>query len=283
MQTAYLSIPAGKLFIKYCKNHAWAATNHCMHVTFVSYTIFILRLILLILLCLWGIGGFAQTFSGKVTEATTGQPLYPVTVVNIRTQQATYTTEGGNFNIAAQQGDKIAFSYVGYKTLEYPVTENDAGKTTTIRMVRVSYQLKELVLMPDFTQYQIDSIERVKTYRPFLTRTKSSAFSSPVSFVAEKFNKRSKQIFRFQKKFGQWEDERFIDSRYTPELANEMTGLDGDSLAHFMNAYPMPYDYARAATELEMKMWIRDHYRQWLKMIDTTGIPVINDTLLQKF
>jgi hypothetical protein len=32
-----------------------------------------------------------------------------------------------------------------------------------------------------------------------------------------------------------------------------------------MNAYPMDYDYARAATDLELKMWIRFHYREWKK------------------
>jgi hypothetical protein len=32
-----------------------------------------------------------------------------------------------------------------------------------------------------------------------------------------------------------------------------------------MYAYPMAYDFARTATDLELKMWIRDNYREWLK------------------
>lgn len=241
-----------------------------------------LKSLLLILLCLSGIKSIAGTLKGKVTEATNGQAVYPVTVVNVRTQQATYTTDAGYFTIHAEPGDRIAFSYVGYKPIEHIYTTEDEGQSVSVKMVRVSYYLREIILMPGLTQYQVDSIERVKTYRAFLSRRKSNPVASPVSFVAEKFNKRSKQIFRFQKKFGGWEDERFIDTRYTPELVHEMTGLEDDSLGHFMNANPMPYDYARAATDLELKMWIRDHYRSWLKIIDTAGLPVINDSLIQK-
>jgi hypothetical protein len=43
------------------------------------------------------------------------------------------------------------------------------------------------------------------------------------------------------------------------------TGLTGDSIGYFMYAYPMPYDFVHTATSLEMKMWIRYNYKQWIK------------------
>lgn len=226
---------------------------------------------------------FAQTLKGRVTDAATTSPLYPVTVVNLTTQKATYTSEQGEFTIHAESGDKIAFSFVGYKSTQYQMPISVGIYTTSIKLERISYNLQEVILMPDYTPYQADSIRRVSTYRPFLNRTKSSPITSPFSFVAEKLNKRSKQIFKFKKNFGQWEDARFIDTRYSPELVYEMTGMEGDSIGHFMNANPMPYDYARTATELELKMWIRHHHREWLKTIESTGLPKINDTLLQKY
>ncbi|MCB9047738.1 MAG: carboxypeptidase-like regulatory domain-containing protein [Chitinophagales bacterium] len=238
---------------------------------------------LLAILCfLAPLPGVAQTLKGRVTEKGSGQPLYPVTVVNLSTQKSTYSNPEGYFTIQAVAGDKVAFSYIGYKAAQYQMPISVGVYTADINLEAISYRLQEVILMPDYTQYQIDSIENVKTYRPFLSRSKSSVLGSPFSFVAEKFNKRSKQIFKFQKKFNQWEDARFIDTRYTPELVAEMTGMQGDSLGHFMNAYPMPYDYARAATDLEMKMWIRYHYREWLKVIDSTGIPRINDSLVEQ-
>lgn len=238
--------------------------------------------LLLILCCLASVPGIAQTLKGRVTDKGTGEPLYPVTVVNLSTQQSTYTTQQGYFTIHAEAGDKVAFSFIGYKAVQYQMPISVGVYTTDISMESVSYKLREVILMPDYTEYQIDSIERVQQYRPFLQRQKSSPINSPFSFVAEKFNKRSKQIFKFKKNFNKWEDERFIDTRYTPELVEGMTGMTGDSVGHFMNAYPMPYDYARTATELEMQMWVRFHHREWLKMIDTTGLPVINDSLIKE-
>lgn len=238
--------------------------------------------LLAILCCLISLPSIGQTLKGQVTEKGSKQPLYPVTVVNLSTQRSTYTTQDGFYSIQAVAGDKIAFSYIGYKAVQYQMPISIGTYTTDVSMESVSYRLQEVILMPDYTQYQVDSIERVQKYRPFLSRTKSNAVASPFSFVAEKFNKRSKQIFKFQKNFNKWESERYIDTRYTPELVEEMTGMDGDSVGYFMNAYPMPFDYARSATDLELKMWIRYHHREWLKNIDSTGIPVINDSLIQE-
>jgi hypothetical protein len=242
--------------------------------------ILFLRVLVAILCCLVASPAIAQTLQGKVKDAGTGEPLYPVTVVNLRTQKATYTTQQGDFTIHADKGDIISFTYIGYKPKEYNMPVSVGAYTTNISLQRISYQLQEVILMPGYNQYQVDSIERKRTYRAALSRRKSSPIGSPFSFVAEKFNKRSKQIFKFQRNFNQWEDEKYIDTRYTTDLVYEMTGLEGDSLGHFMNAYPMPYDYARTATDLEMKMWIRHHYREWLSVIDTAGLPKINEALV---
>ena len=130
-------------------------------------------------------------------------------------------------------------------------------------MEPLKVQLQDLIVRPyDYTPYQLDSLERRATHKRSLARQKSSPFS-PFSFVAERLSKKSKRIFKFQESFAYWEDQRFIDTRYTPDLVYEMTGLDDDSLAHFMNATPMPYDFARTASDLELKMWIRSRFKQW--------------------
>ena len=86
-----------------------------------------------------------------------------------------------------------------------------------------------------------------------------------MSAIAEKFSRRAKTIYRFQKTFEAGEIEKFIDTRYYPDIVTALTGLTGDSIGHFMYACPMPYDFARAATDLEVKMWIRSNYKQWAK------------------
>ena len=208
----------------------------------------------------------AQTLQGVVTNVNSGKPLWPVTVVNITTQQAAATDESGFYSIPANPGDKIAFSYIGYHTIEKVKPPSVIVATLNIVMEPTSYGLQEFQVRPGhLTQYQLDSAERVSIYKIQLERTHPSPFLSPASAIAEKFSKKAKETYKFQKVFAAGEIEKFIDTRYSPDLVNELTGITGDSIGHFMYAYPMPYDFARTASDLEIKMWIRSNYKEWIK------------------
>lgn len=208
----------------------------------------------------------AQSMQGIVKDAHTGKPLFAVTVVNEHTQQGTTTDENGLYFIAAATGDKIAFSYIGYKTVERVKPVSVIIATQDIVMEPVNNQLKEFIFHGDRrSQYQIDSAERRAIYRTPLTRRPPSPFNSPVSAIAELFNKKARMAYVFQKSFAVDEANRFIDMKYNAELVGRITGLTGDSIAHFMYANPMPYDYARNASDLEIKMWIRTSYKDWIK------------------
>ncbi len=221
----------------------------------------LLLLVFAVFSCNWA---HAQILKGVVVDKRTGEALYPVTIVNVITQQSTYTNYDGEFAITAKSGEQLIFSFIGYKTQQksMPPTLNIA--TSRIEMEPLTYELQNVLIRPGLTKYQKDSIERHETYIRTLSRQRTTSIMSPVSLIAERVSKHSKQIYRFQKSFNYWEGERFIDSRYTPELVSMLTNLSGDTLANFMNSYPMPYDYARTATDLEIKMWIRYNYKQWL-------------------
>jgi len=167
--------------------------------------------------------------------------------------------------MAAEKGDPILFSFVGYKTQQKTVAPSLGVAEMHIELFRLSYQLEEFIYRPRYTPYQLDSMERQSTYQRTLAREKVTSVMSPVTLLADKLSRKSKQIYRFQKSFNYWEDVKFIESRYSQQLVQQMTGLKGDTLAYFMNANPIPYDYARVASDLELKMWIRERYREWLK------------------
>ncbi len=219
----------------------------------------------------------AQTLQGIVTDARTGKPLFPVTVVNVFTQKATSTDDRGLYSISANNGDVIAFTYIGYKPVKKTKPNSVIVATEDVKMEPTEYQLKEFSFRPgNLNQYQMDSAERASTYKVALRQHHPSPFMSPVSALAEKFSKSAKQVYKFQKNFAAGEIEKFLDTRYTADLVNSITGLTGDSIGHFMYAYPLPYDYARTATDLELKMWIRDNYRDWLKRTTHNTLQVIH-------
>ena len=216
----------------------------------------------------------AQSLQGVVTDAATGLPLFAVTVVNVKTQQGTTTDENGFYTLPANTGESIAFTYIGYKTEVRTKPVSVIISTMNVKLQPSTTQLKEFVFHGDKrSKYQIDSAERKVIYHTVLSRKPPSPFNSPVSAIAELFSKKARMAYQFQKDFAVDEENRFIDTRYTPALVTKMTGLTGDSMAHFMYAYPMPIMYAREASDLELKMWIRDSYKEWIKKqaVDTAG------------
>lgn len=101
-------------------------------------------------------------------------------------------------------------------------------------------------------------LKELKAGEPFVIK-------APISGFIEKRQKKYKRLKAFQKRYIETETQNFIDSRYSPVSVTQLTQLIGDSLITFMQAYPMPYSFARGASELEIKMWIRHNYKEWIK------------------
>ncbi len=208
--------------------------------------------------------------SGVVVDGATGAPLAAVAIVNIATQAGVYTDADGRYTIRAKGGEQLSVSYLGYKTATVTAGTGSDLAAQKIALSRLNYSMNEFIVRPRYTDYQADSIRRYSTYERTLLRRHDGGVQSPISWIAEKVSGKSKAMFRFQKDFARMEDERYIDTRYGPELVAQMTGLTGDTLAHFMYAYPMDYEFARVAGELELKMWIRTNYKEWkIKQRDT--------------
>ena len=217
----------------------------------------------LIFLCS-SLAGSAQTITGTVVDETTGKPLRGATIISgSQPGLETFTDEQGHFSIRGSGGETFRFTAPGYALISRRAPEFLGSVPWKVPMHLFQANLEEVKVKPFSEGYQLDSFDRVSTYQRVLSRQRSSAMS-PASFLMERISKKQRSLFKFQEAFGRMEDDRFIETRYTRELAGSLTGLTGDTLGHFMVDNPMPFDYARAATELEIKMWIRAQYREWI-------------------
>jgi hypothetical protein len=240
--------------------------------------LFVFRYLFIIYFLLLATASDAQKLVGRITDKESGLPLYPVAVTNLNTRITVLCEEDGSYNIDAKTGEAVAFTLMGYKAQQKTVPYSIGVAEVNVQMPALSYTLDEATVI-GLTKYQKDSMYRRGTYaRPLAAR--HAGFMSPFSVLAEQFSKKSKRTFKFQQDFYKWETGLFVDSRFTPELVNSLTGLDGDTLAHFMNTNAMPYEYARAATDLELKMWIRSHYKTYMKEERFKQIPKFKDSLL---
>jgi len=211
-----------------------------------------------------------QTLYGMVVNGETAKPLTPVTIVNISTQQSVITDAQGNFTLPAKDGEIISFSFIGFRTTQ---REAVVDKYLVVEMFPLSVKLKEYILHPDYTRFQRDSAEMAERYskelntqkvKPGFSSANGGGFSGLIGSPVQKMSKSYKQNKKFKENYQKDMEQKYIDTRYKPGLVTALTGYRGDSLAVFMNTYPMAYDFARSATDLEIKMWIRNNHKQYL-------------------
>ncbi len=239
-----------------------------------------MRIVLLICFTLFvSVGVRSQTLRGIVIDGETKQPLYLVNAVDNASSQSTATDERGMFVLPVKNGEVISFSYIGYHTIQRLATTDSV---LTVAMFPLSVSLQEYILHPDYTPYQKDSAEMATRYSTELNKkpikvgfnsANGGGFSGLIGAPVQKLSKSYKQNKKFKENYKKDQEQKFIDTRYTPELTSALTGFAGDSLAIFMNTYPMEYKFARTATDLELKMWIRQNYKDYLKPKKQTAVP----------
>jgi len=231
-----------------------------------------MRLLLVLLWVACRSSCLAQLVTGVLLDTEHHQPIINASVVNKATGGVTLTDADGKFSIAASLGQVLAFSHMSYEASSIIVA---SGNTTDLQVKLVPNEVMlQKVIISSRTKYQTDSAERHEMYGHELTRTLVAkpkmtvgtgiGLSGGFGWLADKITGNSKSAKRFRKGFATDDEVKFIDSRYNTDVVALVIDMkDRDSIATFINHYPMEYDFARAATELEIKAWVRANYREY--------------------
>lgn len=102
------------------------------------------------------------TIKGTVTDDF--EPLIGVTITVQGKMGGTVTDLNGNFTIRASKGDKLVFSYVGYETVEYLVTEE--VQNLEIKLESTAIGIDEVVVTAMGTQRKISTLASISTVSP---------------------------------------------------------------------------------------------------------------------
>jgi len=229
-----------------------------------------LRSFIFALLLLLTCRSAAQVINGIVIDEEDKSAIASVSVQNKKTGYVALTDAMGHFSIAAQPGEVLTFSHLSYGPFSRKVVQTDFGGSMTINLTSVDHRLQQ-VIVSGKTKYQQDSTERHVLFdhelnRPLVPKPKYLGLGCAGCFgwLADKITGNSKKSKHFRNRFAADDELSFIDSRYNPDIVGILTGLeDRDSIAAFMFRYPMDYQFARAATELEIKAWVRYNYREY--------------------
>ncbi|MBS1644679.1 MAG: hypothetical protein JST36_06530 [Bacteroidetes bacterium] len=209
-----------------------------------------------------------QQFHGKVYDEDRNIPLASVLVTNLHSNAMWVSDKDGNIAFTALPGELLRFHLPGYHDYDLRIfSDKDLIK---VGMVRAPIELAEVEVLSPMARYRRDSTFNRQFFHKELgyagRQTKMNysggiGIDGPFSALALWASGKKKYYKNFQKELVALEDMRYASIRYTPELVKAQTGLDDSGANAFIRAHPIPNDFVRYASELELKMWVRNEYR----------------------
>lgn len=196
----------------------------------------------------------------------------PIPSVNIYTNQyGTVSDIDGNFSFKLNPQDTIRFSFVGYET--YLLHLSDSMQTEKLEVeILLKPSLQELgeVTVHSFMSerdfkdaviaYKLPNEKKVRKMAGFYygppKPVKAKAFSSPISYIINKFGKQAKQAKNFEKQKSIYEHQKYLRSKYNKDIVANITGLNGDELDDFMHFCKLSDALIEAANEYDMALAI---------------------------
>ncbi|HEU4553840.1 MAG TPA: carboxypeptidase-like regulatory domain-containing protein [Chitinophaga sp.] len=213
------------------------------------------------------------TLTGQLTDKDNNLVLPYATIINKTTGKRATTDQGGFYRITAKPHDLIVFTFIGYRSDSLVVSAAPAATVThNVQLEVENKMLRSVEVTAQYTPYQLDSIERRNQYRFILDKenTHLAGDNTPQGFGITfspftRFSRREKQKRKFKEIYEKAEEQRYIDSRYTPLLVSQVTGLKGDSLQLFMHDNIPEYNDVRMMRREDLIYWISGKYREWKK------------------
>ncbi|MBW8684011.1 carboxypeptidase-like regulatory domain-containing protein [Chitinophaga rhizophila] len=212
------------------------------------------------------------TVTGTIIDKENQLVLPYASITNKSTGRRTYSDKGGFYKITASPKDVIVFSFLGYKPDSLVVTQSSGTETRDMSLVVEARQLHGVEIGTQYTPYQADSIARRETFGYILDKRDMPLAGSNTPVGAgivfspfTRYSRKEKQKREFKKIFAKAEQERYVDSRYTPVFVSKVTSLKGDSLQMFMRNNHPDHHMLRTMPQEDLIYWITDRYKAWIK------------------
>ena len=191
--------------------------------------------------------------------------LFAVTIQNVTRHRVNTSDLGGNYKIAAENGDTVIFSHLGYISDTMVVNSGMFSERLPIELKeKISYLAS--VDVNEMSRYALDSLSRREDY-DYIFKGKSSnplwdnklsgdgrgVNFSPIGHWSAEEKQKRKLKERLEKE----DNEEFIYYKFSRRVPR-LTGLRGDSLILFINTYKPTYEYCLHASSMDILLYIND-------------------------
>jgi hypothetical protein len=220
------------------------------------------RIIFLLVLGLFSLTAHAQVVvRGTVYDQSQLFAMPGVSVMGT-SGQGTTTDSMGRYKIKLSLEDSIFFSYLGRRTVNYPVKRIARDYPLDMSLaVRVD-SLPLVVVRPK--PYRYDSAENRDEYRKIFEyqpdyvvggENGGVGFNLDMLFNARK----NRQTLSLQRRLLEEEQDKYVDYRFNKNLVRRITGLQRPAIDTFMRLYRPSYQFIRnCENDYEFYKYIRD-------------------------
>ena len=135
-------------------------------------------------------------FRGTLINSSTGQPLVGANIINLNLLKGTSSEENGMFNLPAVVNDSIMITFLGYKTVNIQVTQQNIVRHQTIYMVKAPMMLDEVIISSTQLTGRLPiDVNLIPIQKPInIAPSIAAMFGNPRETAISKLNNVLKQI-----------------------------------------------------------------------------------------
>lgn len=230
-----------------------------------------MRHLLIIFFICTSLAGYAQKINGIVTDKATGLRISGALIST--GSSAAISDMAGIFSISvARAGDTLRVKMQGYKRYALPV---DPSKTTDIivQLEQATIQLQQVNIsarrdrVKDSISTRIQFAKDFNSHPPkFSDIIRPGASVGPIPMVGVSIvpsqliallTYKHSNAYRFKQALIRDEEGKYVDSRFSDERVAQLTGLQADSLYHFINQYRPAAAQVRKMSDYDIFTYIK--------------------------
>ncbi len=236
-----------------------------------------MRRLIIIFSCLFPVtAANAQERSLRIISSRSNNGISSVGVSGIRSAAVWLSDSAGFVRIPSDEPGPLRFSHISYQTR---ILQIDTGSSWTVRLSPLPYSLEGVTVLSPLARFRRDSAFNHSFFRRELADAKFKPgkkivfipmpgrieigiqWDGAISNFAMIATGKKRQYKRFARALKEMEAGKYAAIRYTTAMVSEQTGLPEDSAMAFIAKHPLDEDFLRSASELELRMRVREMYR----------------------
>ncbi|MHC8948758.1 hypothetical protein [Sphingobacterium hungaricum] len=205
-----------------------------------------------------------ELIQGIVFDKETKQRIGKVIITNLNQQTEFYNNVRGEFKISPNPGDVLVASRDGFNS---DTVVFDQQSVILFNLKRSIIYISEVNVVARKSPEEILKQEKESFNKAYRLADPGSLFSVgqtgaglSISSIYNLLSKEGRNARRLTEIIERNYQENFVDYRFSPDLVNNITGLEGDMLRRFMSNYRPSYEFTRAANQYELSQYIKSKY-----------------------